>query len=231
MSVTLYIDIETAPEFEEFDQMPPDGQASFTKKFRTEVEKLKYATIQEAYKNEASLYAEWSRIICLGVGCVIKDSNDEGKEKFYVKGLIGTEDEIFTAFLKIIEHQSPNLLVAHLGKIFDFPFLCRRLMIKRYVLPPILNTRNKKPWDVLWECTAEMWSCTDKKHYVSLITMAYVFGIPSPKVTLDGSKVMAAWFEGKINEIKEYCIDDVFTLGRIHRKLLSLPDITEIIRK
>ena len=42
----------------------------------------------------------------------------------------------------------PKFLCAHNGKEFDFPYLCRRMIINGLAIPAILNISGKKPWEV-----------------------------------------------------------------------------------
>jgi hypothetical protein len=99
------------------------------------------------------------------------------------------------------------------------------------VLPSILNVHGKAKWELQWDDTAEIWAFGDYKHYSSLITLCFVFGVPSPKHTLDGAAVPAAFFEGRIADIKEYCMDDVLADMRVYRRMKSLAEITEVIRR
>lgn len=225
----LFVDIETAPEYRTFAEMPEDGKAAFAKKFKSRIECGDYMDLEEAYQGEAALYAEFSKIICIGIGSVVLDKNDSSKIKIFLKGYTGDEKDILTGFLSSLEKGSYQNICAHRGKQFDFPFIARRLQIKGIALPQILAVQYAKPWELNWEDTAELWQFTDKKHYVSLITLAYVFGIPSPKTTLDGSQVPAAFYEGRIDDIKKYCLDDVLCLVRIWRKMKYEVEITDII--
>ena len=58
---------------------------------------------------------------------------------------------ILKDFKKLLnEHFSrpKNLLCAHNGKEFDFPYIARRLIIKGMSLPYKLDLFGKKPWEV-----------------------------------------------------------------------------------
>ena len=84
--------------------MPEDGQAAFKKKMKNKVGQAPcpYFTIQEAYE-EAPLYAEFAKIICIGVGSMVidpKDPTDDGKTDattIHVKAYVGDEADILQA--------------------------------------------------------------------------------------------------------------------------------------
>jgi DNA polymerase elongation subunit (family B) len=188
----------------------------------------------QAYE-EAPLFAEFARIICIGVGNVAidpKDPADDGKidaTTIHVKGYVGEEVDILRGLSAAIEKYNPDLLCAHNGKGFDYPFLARRYMVNRLPIPPLLNTEGQKPWEVRLLDTADIWKFTDLKYYASLISLAYAFGIASPKDDIDGSQVGAAFFEGRIEDIKKYCLKDVVTLINIYRSMRNLHIIEKVV--
>jgi len=109
-----------------------------------------------------------------------------------------------------------EILCAHNGKEFDFPYICRRLLLNRLPLPSILDLAGKKPWDIPHLDTMELWKFGDYKHYTSLKLLARIFGIPTPKDDIDGSQVRSVYYEEKnINRITHYCQKDVATVAQI----------------
>jgi len=239
--IPLFLDIETVPEFKTYAELPELGKEAFNKKFRREIEKLflpvdqkEVAKVLEVemekiYTANASFHAEFARIVCVSVGSFIAAVPKDNKPEFiFIKGLIGTEAEIFEQLFVILDKQRPDILVAHNGKAFDYPFIGKRLMINGYPLPPILNIIGKKPWEVNLDDTMEMWRFTDLKSYTSLITLCYCLKIESSKGDLDGSKVKDAFFDGKIEDIKKYCNLDVLALIRVWRRLKYLAPIEKV---
>jgi len=232
----LFIDIETAVKYKDFFEMPEDGQVAFKKKMKNKVGQAPcpYFTIQEAYE-EAPLYAEFARIICVGTGSMVIDPNDpadDGKTDattIHVKAYAGEEYDILRALSAAIDKANPDLLCAHNGKFFDYPFLARRYMVNKLPIPPLLNTEGQKPWDLRLLDTADIWRFSDNKYYASLISLAYAFGIPSPKEDIDGSQVGTAFFEGRIEDIKKYCMRDVVTLINIYRCMRNLKVIEKVM--
>ena len=61
------------------------------------------------------------------------------------------ERELLIAFADLLrkwgsDHQ--KCLCAHNGKDFDFPYLCRRMIIQGIMVPPLLNIAGKKPYEI-----------------------------------------------------------------------------------
>jgi uncharacterized protein YprB with RNaseH-like and TPR domain len=109
-----------------------------------------------------------------------------------------------------------KLLCAHNGKEFDFPFLARRMVVKSITLPAILNTAGKKPWEVNHLDTLELWKFGDYKSYTSLLLLATILGIPTPKDDIDGSMVWEVyWKEKNLQRVVDYCQKDVLTVAQI----------------
>jgi DNA polymerase elongation subunit (family B) len=110
-------------------------------------------------------------------------------------------------------------LCAHNGKEFDFPYLCRRMLVNGIKLPAMLDIAGKKPWEVGHIDTMELWKFGDYKHYTSLKLLAKIFGIPTPKDDIDGSQVREVYYDEKNPErIRIYCMKDVLTIGQLFLK-------------
>lgn len=216
-----YCDIETAPVSETYAGLSDLGKQAFCKKFRKEVENG--VPVEKLYKENAALHAEFAQVICIALGVILK--NTEG-EYIYLKCFSGTEQEIFTQFFEACQKAKVDNLCAHYGKGFDYPFICKRMIINGLVVPPILEIAGKKPWEIKLLDTQEMWQFGDFKGHTSLITLCHAFDVPSPKDDMDGSMVPAAFYAGKIKDIKQYCMNDVFSLANVHRKMCLLPLIS-----
>lgn len=84
---------------------------------------------------------------------------------------------------------------AHNGKEFDYPYICRRLLINGLEIPTQLDISGKKPWEINHLDTMEMWKFGDHKHFTSLNLLATILNIPSPKDDIDGSQVRQVYYE------------------------------------
>ena len=115
-------------------------------------------------------------------------------------------------------------LCAHNGKEFDFPYIARRLLINGMELPPVLNVGGRKPWEVPFADTMELWKFGDYKHYCSLELLTAVLGIPTPKDDIDGSMVADVYYkDGNPARIVEYCEKDVLSVARLMQRYRNEP--------
>ena len=117
-------------------------------------------------------------------------------------------------------YNSPySILCGHNAKEFDFPYICRRMLINGIGLPNVLNIAGKKPWEIAHLDTMELWKFGDFKNYTSLNLLTAVFDIPTPKDDIDGSKVYSVYYEeNDLQRIMEYCQKDVVALIQLMRK-------------
>lgn len=204
----LFLDIETAPLVYEYDKLDDEMKQLWNSKFRFQTSE----TPKEQYK-KAGIYAEFAKVICISVGFF------NGTE-FRIKSFYGNDEKSvlsdFAALLNKHFNRKEHRLCAHNGKEFDFPFLCRRLLVNGIKLPKTLNLSGKKPWEVQHYDTMELWRFGDYKNYTSLNLLARLFNIPTPKDDIDGSDVARVYWEEKnIERIVEYCRKDVLTVAQL----------------
>jgi len=211
----LFIDIETVPVHYKYIELSDEGRELWNKK-------MLYATEMspEAHYDKAGIFAEFAKIVCIGLG-YIRDG------KFRTKAIAGDDEkDILLNFSQILQSHfftEEHYLCAHNGKEFDFPFLCRRLLVNRMPLPKLLQIQGFKPWNVRHLDTMELWRFGDVKNFTSLNLLAHIFNIPSPKDDIDGSQIARVYYEEKnLERIKTYCIKDVVTLARIYQSLKGL---------
>jgi len=111
------------------------------------------------------------------------------------------------------------LLCAHNGKEFDFPYIARRMLINGIKLPKILDIAGKKPWEVSFLDTMELWKFGDYKNYTSLNLLTQIFDIPTPKDDIDGSMVADVYWNDKdLQRIVKYCEKDVLAIAQLMLK-------------
>jgi len=219
----LFLDIETVPAFQSYDEMPEVFQKLWDKK--TDLLKKDPEETPVSIYPRAGIYAEFGRIICISVGFF------RGKE-FRIKSFFGDDEyQVLKQFCKLLEGHynfSGKMLCAHNGKEFDFPYLARRILINNLPLPAILDSAGKKPWEVQFLDTMELWKFGDYKHYTSLELLSAVFDIPTPKDDISGSGVYRVyWQERDLERIRIYCQKDVLTVARLFLKYQQQPGIEE----
>jgi DNA polymerase elongation subunit (family B) len=133
------------------------------------------------------------------------------------------EETLLLQFKRLLEDHyngHDHLLCGHNAKEFDFPYLCRRMLINGIGLPNILNLTGKKPWEIKHIDTMEMWKFGDYKAYTSLSLLCHVFEIPTPKDDITGADVARVYYEEKdLNRIRIYCEKDVIALIQLYLKM------------
>lgn len=226
----LFLDIETVPEVEVFEDLDTTKKELWAEK--TVYRRKEEISPEEFYEN-AGIWAEFGKIICISVGYFhLKDSS----RSFRTKSFSGEEFRILKDFKQLLNQhfsKGPHLLCAHNGKEFDFPYIARRMIINAISLPYKLDLFGKKPWEVPHIDTMELWKFGDFKHYTSLKLLANILGIPSPKEDIDGSMVRQVYYEDQdIDRIVDYCEMDVVTVAQIFLRLRNetLLKETEIMR-
>lgn len=212
----LFLDIETVPQVVDFDLLDDNWKKLWEQKCKG-IKQAEHDTPQTLYKL-AGIYAEFGRIICISVGFFrfVKG----GDTKFRVKSFYGHDEKVilkeFSDLLNKSYSNPENLLCAHNGKEFDFPYICRRLIINGLPIPAKLNIAGKKPWDVKHLDTMELWKFGDYKNYTSLNLLASALNIPTPKDDIEGSMVYDVYYkENNLERISIYCQKDVITVAQI----------------
>jgi len=221
----LFLDIETVPEVATFSELSDEKQELYA--LKTQYQRKDELTAEEFYER-AGIWAEFGKIICISVGYfVVIDS----KRNFRVKSYSGDEMQLLEEFKKLLENhfnKSSQLLCAHNGKEFDFPFIARRMIIHGISLPEKLNLFGKKPWEVAHLDTMELWKFGDYKHYTSLKLLANILGIPSPKQDIDGSQVAAVYYkENDLEKIIKYCERDTIAVAQLLLRFNNLDILQE----
>jgi len=223
----LFLDIETTSGKAHFEQLSSKEQLLFAEK--TLYQRQKEDLTPEQFYHKAGIWAEFGKVICVSVGYFSSDFPLQ--RAFRITSFYGEEKDVLLKVKDLIENyfSSPqHYLCAHNGKEFDFPFLARRMLIQGIILPEALNTMGKKPWEVPFLDTMELWKFGDFKHYTSLKLLTHIFGIPSPKDDIDGSEVHGVYYEqNDIKRIVTYCEKDVLALTQVYLKLCNQKLLTE----
>lgn len=218
----LFLDIETVPQYEHWNDVPEETQHLF--ELKTQYQRKDEFTPKQFYKR-AGIWAEFGKIICISVGYFVEKENNL---QLRVTSFAGSnENEILLDFKDLLDthfYHKKHLLCAHNGKEFDFPYIARRMVINGITLPKKLNLFGKKPWEVPHLDTMELWKFGDFKHYTSLSLLTHILGIPSPKQDIDGSEVANVYFKDKdITRIIRYCENDTIAVAQLLLKFNNLP--------
>jgi predicted PolB exonuclease-like 3'-5' exonuclease len=209
----LFLDIETVPQYSNYKEVPDrlqklwDVKAGFLAKNEESPEEL---------YGRAGIYAEFGKIVCISVGFI----HNRG---IRLKSFYGEDEKIvLQEFIDLLNNyfaSRDQLLCAHNGKEFDFPYLARRILINGLELPYLLDIAGKKPWEIQHLDTMELWKFGDFKSFTSLGLLTAIFDIPTPKDDIDGSMVADVFYkENDLERIKNYCQKDVVALVQLLRR-------------
>jgi hypothetical protein len=213
----LFLDIETVPEQEHYDQLDPDMRQLWEQK--TQYQRKDEVSGEDFYER-AGIWAEFGKIITISVGYFV---NKADIRNFRVTSFWGDEKKILNDFSNLLNthfNGAQHLLCGHNAKEFDIPFIARRMIINGITLPNKLDLFGKKPWEVPHLDTLELWKFGDYKHFTSLKLLTKVLGVPSPKDDIDGSEVARVFYEEKdIDRIITYCEKDVIAVAQIFLRL------------
>lgn len=225
----LVIDIETASANESYDDLDPRIQGLWDKK-ATFMQKTEELTPSELYFMKGAIFAEFGKVICISAGVFTRE--EDSKMGMRIKSFASDdESETLQSFKQLIEtkfDEKSLRLVAHNGKEFDFPYLCRRMLVHDIAIPESLDIRDKKPWEVQHIDTMELWKFGDRKNFTSLDLLAALFGIESSKDDIDGSQVNEVYYnDNNLERISTYCQKDVLVTAQVFLRLNGLPAMEE----
>jgi 3'-5' exonuclease len=212
----LFLDIETVPQYPGYAELPEDWKQLWDLK-STSLIKYHEGETNESLYPRAGIYAEFGKIVCISCGVV---QGGGSQRKIILKSFSGDDERtLLQHFIDMLSKWAtgePKFLCAHNGKEFDFPYLCRRMIVLSLPIPGILNIAGKKPWEVNHFDSLELWKFGDFKSYTSLNLLAQTLGIPSPKDDIDGGMVWEVyWKEKNLPRIVTYCQKDVVTVAQI----------------
>ena len=222
----LFLDIETVCVVPSYDQLDGRMQQLWDTK-ATNIRNDDNLSAFDLFFKRAAIYSEFAKIICIGYGGFFGQENDE--LSFKVRCLQNHDErQLLLDFKKLVERYSQESLVlcAHNGKEFDFPFICRRMLVNGVDLPPALQLSGKKPWEILHQDTMEMWKFGDNKHYTALDLLAALFNVPSSKSDISGEDVSRVYHsDNDLPRIARYCKTDVIVMAQVYLRLIGLPII------
>ena len=221
----LFLDIETVGCADQYSKLSERLKTQWARKanfFKRE----EGQTDEDLFHERAGIYAEFGKIVVIAVA--IYAENEKGELILRTKYFADhDEKKLLSDFRNTLEKMGPaTRLCAHNGKEFDFPYMCRRMLVNDLPLPSVLNITGKKPWEVGHLDTMEMWKFGDYKHYTSLDFLLAIFNIQSSKGVMDGSMVSHVYYhEGDLKKIAEYCVGDVVAIVQLYLKMKGMSTI------
>ena len=221
----LFLDIETVPQTYQFPDLEETPRKLFEAKTRFMQNDEK--SFEDLYNDRGGIYAEFGKIICISVGFVHETRT--GKEIRMKSFYHDDEETLLKQFVSLLENNPKySILCGHNAKEFDFPYICRRLLINGMNLPAILDIAGKKPWEISHLDTLELWKFGDYKAFTSLALLCHVFQIPTPKDDISGADVARVYYEeNDLERIKVYCEKDVVALIQLFLRMKGNPLVEE----
>jgi len=151
------------------------------------------------------------RIICIGLHWMELD-----RSRVYCQT---EERELLANFWSDIGQIRPQRFVTFNGKSFDFPYINIRSAILGIPIPGglFLDTRRfstDRHFDV-----REVLTNFNPYKKGTLEFFCEIFGVPSPKDGISGSKVGDFYKAGRLDDIARYCLADCKATGQLYLKL------------
>ncbi len=225
----LFLDIETVACSQSYSSLDDRLKVQWARKAAFFRHRDNAQTDEQLFNEKAGIYAEFGKIIVIAMGKF--GETEKGERTLRTKYFAGDDEkQILLDFKAALEKmdQSVLKLCAHNGKEFDFPYLCRRMLVNGITLPSVLNMSGKKNWEVPFLDTMDMWKFGDYKHYTSLDLLTTLFDIPSSKGDMDGSKVNEVYYqENNLDKIAAYCTADVVAVAQLYLRLKGAPVVIQ----
>lgn len=219
----LLLDIETVAGYPSYDQLSGRMQKLWDKKATLLRKGDDTISNEDYFYDRSAVYAEFGKIVCIAFGAFYWDENQE--MAFKVRSFSGDDEvKLLLEFKSLIEKYPSDQLIlcAHNGREFDFPYLCRRMLILGIEIPKALQITGKKPWEILHQDTMDLWKFGDYKNYTSLDLLAAVFDIPGSKNEMSGDQVTRVYYEeNDLEKICRYCREDVVVLAQLYLRMHS----------
>lgn len=227
----LFLDIETVPAVQRWDELDPTTAKLFADKTRFEQERQQ-RTAEELYGERAGIFAEFGRIICIGVGSLVRKRDEQDGLGLRVTSFQGDDErEVLLRFTQLLDdhyNADSHWLCAHNGKEFDFPWIARRCVVNNIPRPRLLDIGGLKPWEVGHLDTMAMWSFGDRKNFTSLALLTHILGIPTPKDDISGADVARVYYqEHDLERIAKYCRKDVVAAVQLYLRLSGMSLVSE----
>ena len=212
----LFLDIETIPAVYKYGDLDADTKELWDKKWAYN----KDISGEQQYQ-KAGIYAEFAKVVCIGIGFY-------NEKKFRVKTIASANElDILKEFSELLNkhfNTQNHVLCAHNGKEFDFPYICRRMLVNGLKLPVQLEIAGKKPWEINHLDTMELWKFGDYKHYTSLHLLANVLNVPTSKTDINGADVQHVYYKEKnLQRIVDYCQRDVVVVANLLLRFKNFP--------
>ncbi len=223
----LFLDVETVSQVKSYSELNENMATLWNEKY-DQIKKrslYKYEEESDALSSlpDMGLFAEFGKIICISVGFLYKQTEEDEKWSFRVRSITSdNENVILQQFIELLQDvvKKEFLVCGHNIKEFDVPYIARRLIINNIPLPKFFLKLKGKPWNNPLLDTMDLWKFGDYKHYTSLNLLCETLGIKSPKEEMSGKDVYQIYYQDhNLDRIAYYCENDVIATAQVYLKL------------
>jgi len=207
----LSFDIETIPQ--ELDELSSIQMEELEKKVSRAVDKGDSTPREELVNRICSTSPYLGKIVCIGLFM-----EEEGETESL--SLIGSEKEILERFWKIVG-RFDGLFISYNGREFDVPFIVKRSMHYNMSVTNFNFLKTKRFSSFPHFDVKDMISDWNSFSAPTLKLACDLLGVPSPKEgEVKAENVYAAFKEGRIQEIADYCVRDVVSTFKCYERIL-----------
>lgn len=219
----LFFDIETVNQVKQLNEGTPLWH-SWMYKNKYGREPLNAEDPIKSYDENAALFPEYAKIACITIG-KIKDG------VLKLKSYCGEDESALLknfckALTDICAANKKTLLSGWAIKGFDLPWIVRRCIVNQIDIPNIIDTGDKKPWEIPHVDLMEFWKGS-AFNGTSLIAAAIALGLADPKDELHGYQTTTTYYNDPdgLAKIAAYCEKDVLCVANILLKCRQEPII------
>ena len=190
----VFLDIETVRRCEDLIEGTPDFYAWQDKLGRRA--DSQNIDIFEDYKKRSSFFPEFSKVVCISVGRVIKN-------KIIIK-TYQYEDEFkmldfFNKDLEKVYRHNPNTRICGQSiKAFDIPFLFKRSLSNGIIPASLIDVGGMKSWDISALDIRDLWRGTGY-YNSSLVSMCLSLGVEYPELPIKDNDISNSYYNELFN--------------------------------
>lgn len=212
----IYIDIETIPgqsawiKEEAEAKVKPPGNTKKPESIKKWMDDNAKQAADELWR-KTGLDGSRGEIICIAWAI------NGGEIKSVHRELGGDEANMLREFYAMLDMSMDAQWIGHYITGFDLRFIWQRSVISG-VKPSVFIPYDAKPWSREVFDTKVEWSGMQSTGTGSLDSVCKALGYDG-KGDIDGSKVWDYVKDGRINEVVEYCKDDVHKARLLHKRM------------
>lgn len=223
--MNLFLDIETIPTQNQRiidhlrNKLKPPGNIKKQESIDAWWDEKSGEAFEEAYRKTA-LNGLFGEIICIGYAL------EDGPAMEVSRTLGESEAEVLEDFFEFLDDltmhgQKPApVYIGNRVGAFDLKFIAQRAFVLG-VEPPTELYHTAAEWHPnIFDFSYEV---NGRNGFVSLSDLSVALGLPDPKQDIDGSMVWDYVLEGRIDEVVEYCLQDVNCARLIYDRLRFKP--------